>query len=121
MIDSNRVSRTFDSGMRVDAYAGPAIGTVVVDNVIERAGKKGVAIGNDAVGPVEQTHVETNTVTMSATAGFDVDDATATLTGNVARRNGGLGIDAVTGVIDGGANRASGNGDPAQCTPNIAC
>ena len=31
---------------------------------------------------------------------------------NEARRNGDLGIDAVQGVIDGGGNRASGNGDP---------
>jgi hypothetical protein len=30
-------------------------------------------------------------------------------------RNGVLGIEAVAGVIDGGGNRAFGNGDPRQC------
>ena len=34
-------------------------------------------------------------------------DAAATLTGNTALPNGGLGIDAVAGVIDGGSNRAA--------------
>jgi hypothetical protein len=29
--------------------------------------------------------------------------------------NADLGIEAVEGVIDGGRNRASGNGDPLQC------
>jgi hypothetical protein len=42
------------------------------------------------------------------------------LTRNEARRNGGLGIFAVRGVIDGGGNRASGNGDRRQCV-NVAC
>ena len=37
-----------------------------------------------------------------------------TLTGNVARRNGGLGIYALEGAIAGGRNRASGNAEP-QC------
>jgi len=34
--------------------------------------------------------------------------------------NDDLGIDSVRGVIDGGGNKASGNGDPRQCT-HIAC
>jgi hypothetical protein len=33
---------------------------------------------------------------------------------------GDLGIEAVRGVIDGGGNKASGNGDLRQCT-NIVC
>ena len=39
---------------------------------------------------------------------------------NRARWNFDLGIDAVAGVLDGGGNRAFGNGDPLQCV-NIAC
>ena len=35
-------------------------------------------------------------------------------------RNGDLGIGALVGVIDGGGNRAHGNGNPAQCR-NVAC
>ena len=39
---------------------------------------------------------------------------------NVAVNNSDLGIDAVAGVIDGGGNRASGNGNPLQCV-NVVC
>jgi hypothetical protein len=35
-------------------------------------------------------------------------------------RNGDLGIEAVEGVIDGGGNRASENGDARQCV-NVTC
>jgi hypothetical protein len=38
----------------------------------------------------------------------------------MATRNRDLGIEAVAGVIDGGGNRASANGNPAQCT-NVRC
>ena len=52
--------------------------------------------------------------------GIDVDVPATTLTRNIANRNRDLGIEAVPGVIDGGGNRAAGNGNPAQCT-NIDC
>ena len=42
------------------------------------------------------------------------------LKGNSAARNAGHGIDAVTGTIDAGGNRASGNATPPQCV-NIVC
>jgi parallel beta-helix repeat protein len=45
---------------------------------------------------------------------------TTTLTRNFAARNGALGILAIAGVTDGGGNRASGNGDPAQCS-GVTC
>jgi hypothetical protein len=52
--------------------------------------------------------------------GFDVESRSTTLTRNRAVRNGDLGIEAVRGVIDGGGNEASANGDPRQCT-NVVC
>jgi hypothetical protein len=52
--------------------------------------------------------------------GLDANSPTTKLTGNEARHNGDLGIAAVRGVIDGGGNKASGNGDPRQCT-HIVC
>jgi hypothetical protein len=39
---------------------------------------------------------------------------------NIANGNADLGIEAVAGAIDGGGNRASGNGDPRQCV-NVKC
>ncbi len=53
--------------------------------------------------------------------GFAIRTHRATkLTRNRAVRNGDLGINALRGVIDGGGNRAHGNGNPAQCI-NISC
>lgn len=39
---------------------------------------------------------------------------------NLATHNGDLGIQAVAGTVDGGGNRAFGNGNPLQCL-NVAC
>ena len=52
--------------------------------------------------------------------GFRVSNPSTKLTRNRAFRNADLGIQAVSGVIDGGGNRAHGNGGPAQCV-NVAC
>jgi hypothetical protein len=52
--------------------------------------------------------------------GFDVESRTARLTGNRALRNGGIGIDAVRGVADGGGNVARHNRGSPQCR-RIAC
>jgi large repetitive protein len=52
--------------------------------------------------------------------GIHVETPSATLTKNIANDNLDLGINAVPGVIDGGGNRASGNGNPLQCL-NVVC
>jgi parallel beta-helix repeat protein len=61
-----------------------------------------------------------NTATGAGDDGFDIQSRTATLTRNRARGNRDLGIAAVRGVIDGGGNQASGNGDRRQCV-NVVC
>jgi parallel beta-helix repeat protein len=66
------------------------------------------------------TQIERNQANENADDGIDVDSAATTLTGNTANSNDDLGIEAVPGVIDGGGNRASGNGNPLQCA-NIFC
>jgi parallel beta-helix repeat protein len=52
--------------------------------------------------------------------GVQVLNATTTVTRNTANQNGDFGIEAVPGVIDGGGNRAFGNGNPLQCL-NVVC
>jgi parallel beta-helix repeat protein len=64
--------------------------------------------------------VRGNTTNDNGDDGIDVDSASTTLRDNVANGNDDLGIEAVAGVTDGGGNRASGNGNPAQCT-GVAC
>jgi parallel beta-helix repeat protein len=61
-----------------------------------------------------------NTAEGAGDDGFDIESPSTTLTSNLAVRNDDLGIAAVGGVIDGGGNRASGNGDPRQCV-NVTC
>jgi large repetitive protein len=61
-----------------------------------------------------------NVATGAGDDGFDVNNSSAKLTRNQAAGNRDLGIEAVAGVIDGGGNKAHGNGDPRQCT-NVAC
>lgn len=53
-------------------------------------------------------------------AGIYVDRPGATLRKNRADDNGEWGIQAVEGTIDGGGNKARGNGNPAQCL-NVFC
>jgi hypothetical protein len=43
-----------------------------------------------------------------------------TIRKNTANRNGDLGIEAYDGAIDGGDNKAHGNGNPLQCL-NVVC
>jgi parallel beta-helix repeat protein len=66
------------------------------------------------------TLIEGNLATGAYDDGIDVDAPGTLIRANTATNNGDLGIEAVAGVIDGGGNRASGNGNPLQCL-NVAC
>jgi hypothetical protein len=50
----------------------------------------------------------------------DIDSPFTTIEANIANRNRDLGIDAMSGVIDAGGNRAAGNGNPLRCV-NVLC
>jgi parallel beta-helix repeat protein len=93
-----------------------AVGNVVRGNDIRGAGEDGVHV----VAKAKHTLLRRNRVRHSKDDGFDVEGRRSKVTRNEARRNGDLGIEAVRGVTDGGGNKASGNGDPRQCT-NIVC
>jgi nitrous oxidase accessory protein NosD len=140
VIKRNRVSRGRD-GIRIEKGHD----NLVADNVVSHARQAGIRLGiphpflggahNTVRGNlVKNSHIDGflvnarddhsvlkgNTARGAGDDGFDIQSHTAKLTKNVARRNGDLGIAAVRGVIDGGGNRASGNGDPRQCV-NIFC
>jgi parallel beta-helix repeat protein len=95
---------------------GGIVGTVVRRNHIRGAGRDGVHVDDKA----RHTRLRRNHASGARDDGLDVNTPKAKLTKNRARRNGDLGIEAVRGVIDGGGNKASGNGDPRQCT-HIVC
>jgi hypothetical protein len=67
-----------------------------------------------------RTLLELNTASGSGHDGIEVDAVGTTLTRNTTNDNHELGIEAVPGVIDGGGNKAAGNGNALQCT-NVTC
>jgi large repetitive protein len=88
----------------------------VIRNRVRGAGRDGVRVAKKAV----DTLLKRNSVSGSGDDGIDVRRASTKLTRNRARDNRDLGIEAVRGVIDGGGNQASGNGDPIECR-HVVC
>jgi Right handed beta helix region len=111
VIARNSIRDTLKNGI----HAG-AMGNVVRRNHITGAGRNGVRV----VGGAKHLVLRRNHVRHAKDDGLDVNSRSTRLTRNRAVGNGDLGIEAVRGVIDGGGNRASGNGDPRQCT-HIVC
>jgi parallel beta-helix repeat protein len=100
---------------RCDSPVG-ADHTVVPRNVTSSRLDDGIHVDAGATA----TLLRGNMANGSGDDGIDVDSAATTLTGNSANDNFDLGLEAVPDVIDGGGNRASGSGNPLQCT-NLAC
>jgi parallel beta-helix repeat protein len=89
---------------------------VVRRNVVKGSGRQGFLVTEDA----NNSLLRNNVAVRAGDDGFAVRSQTTTLIGNRAVRNAELGIKAALGVIDGGGNRASANGDPRQCV-NVRC
>jgi large repetitive protein len=89
---------------------------VISHNVTNSRFSDGILVNADATA----TLLKGNTANENGDDGIRVDAAGTTLTRNTANFNQELGIEAVPGVIDGGGNRARGNGNPLQCT-NVTC
>ena len=91
-----------------------------VDNILRRNVVKGS--GGDAflVNHKGSYVLKRNVASGAKDDGFDVESRSTKLTKNRATHNADLGIQARRGVIDGGGNRASGNGDARQCV-HVKC
>jgi hypothetical protein len=122
----NLSTRSDDTAISLAGAGGRVVNNVAVDDRAflpgdERckclepdAGNYGI-VGTNRLELVERNLVR----------GFELDGIRLDSPGVVVRRNradynGEWGINAVPGVVDGGKNRARGNGDPAQCL-NVAC
>jgi parallel beta-helix repeat protein len=120
LVKGNDVDGAAQDGIRVTAFdpdtTGPAVDNVIRDNEVEHAQLDGILVDETAPGSL----VERNVASDAGDDGIDVEASATTLARNTAKRNGDFGIEAVPGVIDGGGNRAFGNGNPAQCL-NVAC
>jgi Right handed beta helix region len=119
--DGNVASRNFFDYAAEIAEASLIVGAGADDTILRRNlieanwDKDGVWIEAETTG----TLLERNEVRRSPGDGIQVDSPFTTLTRNVSYDNGGWGILAVAGVIDGGGNAAFSNA-AGQCL-NVAC
>ena len=120
VLAGNVVKRAASNGIRVVAFdpasTGPANRNVIRRNRVKGSQLDGILVDETAPGSL----VKRNRVVGTGDDGIDVESPKTTLTRNRAHTNHDLGIEAVSGVTDGGGNRASGNGNPAQCQ-GVAC
>ena len=99
---------------------------IVLDGSDETVLRKNSTSGSELFGILitgsDRTAVHKNTAARNGDDGIHVDGgSTATvLNRNRADDNSDLGIDALDAVTDAGGNRASGNGNPAQCV-GVTC
>jgi parallel beta-helix repeat protein len=96
--------------------SGISVTSTSDDSVVEHNTTTGNAVHGIELADVTRVLASSNVSNENGMDGIQVSDAGNTLTGNTANGNGNLGIDAVLGVVDGGGNLATGNGNPAQCT-----
>jgi parallel beta-helix repeat protein len=107
---------------RTGIYLGlkePVIGgvnTVVRRNLVRGSGADAFVVN----AADDHSLLNGNIATGAGDDGFDIENTSTKLTRNRALRSAHLGIEAVPGIVDGGGNRASRNGNPLQCT-NIFC
>jgi len=119
LVADNVVSHARRAGIRLGIshpFIGGGAHNVVRGNLVRGSRGDGFLVNRKD----NNSLLKGNTARGAGDDGFDIQSQTAKLTKNLARRNGDLGIAAVLGVIDGGGNRASGNGDPRQCV-NVVC
>jgi parallel beta-helix repeat protein len=113
LIDDNTVQDAYRGGIGVLGVLN-----AVRDNDVSDAGIQGDAILIEAGS--WGTLVMGNFASDASDDGIDVDSPATLIGRNTAVGNGDLGIEAVRGVLDARGNRASGNGNPLQCT-NVSC
>jgi parallel beta-helix repeat protein len=112
IIGGNVASRNGTRGI----FVSNSTGVVVSGNRTWENGGDGVLVTDST----RQSTVSDNFSKGNGDDGIDVDAPGTTIARNKANFNFDLGIEAVPGVIDGGGNKAQGNGNPAQCV-NVSC
>ncbi|MET8828478.1 right-handed parallel beta-helix repeat-containing protein [Streptomyces sp. NPDC004610] len=110
-IRSNIANDTTGDGISVES----SLGNTLELNQVNRNDSRGIyVVGEAATGTGNR--ILRNTANGNSADGIHVSKFIHTLQGNTTRDNLGWGIYAEQGNADGGANRASGNAEPAQCS-----
>jgi parallel beta-helix repeat protein len=118
LVARNILVRPRRTGVYLAIQHPPIGGTnnVVRRNLVKGSGGDGFLVRQED----HRSLLKHNVAKRAGDDGFDVRSRSTTLTKNQAVHNNDLGIEAVPSVIDGGGNKAHGNGDPRQCT-NVVC
>lgn len=114
----NTVDRNVTTGNQYFGIAtwGGGSGNVIEKNQASGNAHHGIQVNPDVTG----VELLQNYVSGNGDDGIHVETTHATITKNTAVYNTDLGISAPAGVTDGGGNKASGNGNPLQCT-GVVC
>ncbi len=112
VVGKNDATATRQDGFVVD---GTSDGTVIEKNEARANDRNGVLVKNAPVG----VRVDGNVVTGNRLNGINLVSTTASAAKNQAFANGLVGTNAETVAVDGGGNKASGNGE-ADCI-GFAC
>jgi large repetitive protein len=116
LIQSNTASETTGIGIEL---GGGSFGNKLVQNTANANAAQGIYIADETL--TEPANLlDRNTATQNMSDGIATAKGGHLLIANVTRDNKGWGINAAPGTIDGGDNRASGNGESAQCL-GIVC
>jgi parallel beta-helix repeat protein len=107
VVEFNALQSNLGLGMEV---VGSTSNTVF-GNVLDSNGTGGLWVDTASV----SNTIAGNSAQGNGGDGYSVSGLGTTVRSNLARTNGGWGIHAVAGVIDGGGNGASGNAELAQC------
>jgi parallel beta-helix repeat protein len=116
VIEANNASGSNGGGISVE---GISLRNVLALNNASGNSGEGISV-NDATDAANGNLIDRNIANSNSGEGIIVNGAGHTVTGNTVSFNDGWGILAVSGTVDGGANEASGNAEPAQCS-GVVC
>jgi parallel beta-helix repeat protein len=123
VVAGNDVSYSLQAGIEL----GNGIGMTVLNNTANLTGGSGISLEGAAIDAngmaVGGALIEGNTANQNAESGLSITVGKHTIRGNNAHNNAGFGIaageldaaDPLVANIDGGGNRATGNGEIVQC------
>jgi parallel beta-helix repeat protein len=108
----NRVEfNALDANLELGLEVSESASNTVFGNTMDGNGKGGLWVDGGAVGNT----IEGNAARRNGGEGINVMSGGTVLRNNLARQDQGWGIYAAPGVINGGRNGASGNAEPLQC------
>jgi parallel beta-helix repeat protein len=112
VVEANAATHNGDFGI---GLLGDVARNLVQANVVDQSSGHGIQVNPEAV----DTRLLKNYLSRNGIDGIHVEAVTTTITRNDARKNLDLGINA-PGAVDGGGNKAKGNGNPLQCV-GVVC